>query len=527
MGDRALTYGQLDELSDRLAGLLVTAGCRPGDRIAMAVPKSPEAVVAMLASSKARCVYVPIDTASPAARVAKIIRACEPRALLVAEATLELAGELVREGATPAGMLTGCLDAAEAVSSPLALSFGRCDWEAHDPGPLPTGASSTDPVHILFTSGSTGTPKGVVITHANVSTFIEWAVPYFGTGPSDRISGHPPLHFDLSTFDVYGTFVAGAELHLVPPGMNVSAHELADFIRRSELTQWFSVPSAMSYLARFDAIAHGDFPSLRRVLWCGEVLPTAVLIHWMHRIPHARFTNLYGPTEATIASSYHTVTHCPASPADSIPIGTACPGEEVLVLDADLRPVPPGSIGDLYIAGLGLSPGYWQDEAKTRDAFISDPRHPGSGRRIYRTGDLARMDEGGLVWFVGRRDTQIKSRGYRIELGEIENALNAVPGLKECAVVGVETGGFEGIAICCAYATGKEVVRPATVRKHLATLVPQYMIPSHWLALEVLPKNVNGKIDRRSLKELFSSRVGPRTHAASGSRLSGPAEAGR
>ena len=177
------------------------------------------------------------------------MRACEPRALLVAEATLELAGELVREGAAPAGMLTGCLDAGEAVSSPLALSFGRSDWEAHDPAPLPAGASSRDPVHILFTSGSTGTPKGVVITHANVSAFIEWAVPYFGTGPSDRISGHPPLHFDLSTFDVYGTFMAGAELHLVPPGMNVSAHGLADFIRRSELTQWFSVPSAMSYLA--------------------------------------------------------------------------------------------------------------------------------------------------------------------------------------------------------------------------------------------------------------------------------------
>jgi amino acid adenylation domain-containing protein len=390
------------------------------------------------------------------------------------------------------------------------VAFARPDLERYEDGLPPIAASSADPVHILFTSGSTGTPKGVVITHSNVIHFIDWALRYFGTVPSDRISGHPPLHFDLSTFDIYGTLLAGAELHLVPPSLNLLARELAEFIRRNELTQWFSVPSTLSYLRKFDAVGWNDFPSLRRVLWCGEVLPTPVLRYWMQRVPHASFTNLYGPTEATIASSFFTVATCPPSDTDDIPIGRPCPGEELLVLDQELRPVPREEIADLYIAGAGLSPGYWRDEQKTKEAFLPDPRLPGDGRRIYRTGDLATNGADGLFHFVGRRDTQVKSRGYRIELGEIESALNTLDGLKDCAVVAVETGGFEGVAICCAYATDVEApVPPTQVRKELGGLLPPYMIPSQWITMDALPKNVNGKTDRRALKEMFASRLRP------------------
>src|SRR5438128_520463 len=187
-----------------------------------------------------------------------------------------------------------------------------------------------------------------------------WATRYFGTAPTDRISGHPPLHFDLSTFDVFGTFAAGAELHLVPPEVNLLPNALAEFIRTSELTQWFSVPSLLSYLAKFDVVQFNDFPTLRRLLWCGEVFPTPALRYWMARLPHVTFTNRYGPTEATIASSYYTVPSCPEDDRAAIPIGSPCAGEELLVLNERLERVPPGEVGDLYIRGVGLSPGYWR-----------------------------------------------------------------------------------------------------------------------------------------------------------------------
>jgi amino acid adenylation domain-containing protein len=347
-------------------------------------------------------------------------------------------------------------------------------------------------------------PKGVVITHANVIHFVEWGLRHFGIDCSDRLSGHTPLHFDLSAFDVFGTFAAGAELHMLPHETALSPLKLAEFIRASELTQWFSVPSVLNYMAKFDVVRRGDFPSLRRVLWCGEVLPPSALCYWMRRVPHARFTNLYGPTETTIASSFYDVPACPEDEKTPIPIGKACDGEELLVLNQDLKPLPPGEIGDLYIAGVGLSLGYWRDEEKTAAAFLRIPRGGALNDRIYRTGDLARLGENGLVYFIGRSDTQIKSRGYRIELGEIEAALSSLVSLQESAIIAIDRGGFEGWLICCAYVLEPSShSTPSSLRKELEIHVPNYMIPARWMSFPTLPKNVNGKIDRPKLKELF------------------------
>lgn len=515
LGDERLSYADAETLSDRLAAELIERGCRPGDRVALLVPKCPLAIVAMHAALKAGCAYVPLDAESPPARLARIVAAAEPTVLLAVpdaierlvalseQLTLPTVGSLEREPLTT--------DDGRTLSA-----FTRSEWEARDPLATQVRVDPQDPAHLLFTSGSTGEPKGVVITHAMVLAFVDWATSYFGTKASDRISGHPPLHFDLSTFDIYATLSAGAELHLVPASLSVNPRALASFIRDRELTQWFSVPTVLTYMAKFDAVRQDDFPALERLLWCGEVLPTPVLCHWMRKLPHVRFTNLYGPTEATIASSYYTVEEIPPDETVPVPIGVACDGEELLVLDERLQPVPPGEIGDLFIAGVGLSPGYWRDDEKTKAAFLPNPRKPGSGERIYRTGDLARVDEHGIFHFLGRADSQIKSRGYRIELGEIESALNAVDGVRECAVVGVDAPGFEGTAICAAYSPASDPApEPPQLRAALSRALPSYMLPAHWLMLDALPKNQNGKIDRPALRAQFAERQAAKAGASS------------
>jgi amino acid adenylation domain-containing protein len=497
-----LTYGALEEASNRLARALRETGCRRGDRVGLLMPKSLEAIVAMLGALKADAIYVPMDPASPAARQARVLEVSDCRFILAAGPV----GQNLRDTFAAATLtqrpMIGWLD--QDPASDVDPVFTLRDLSACPAMPPAYASTDGDVAHILFTSGSTGIPKGVTITHASVAHLLRWAAAYFGIVDTDRISQHPPLRFDVSTFDVFGTLWAGAELHLVPPELNLLPHKLAQFIRAARLTQWFSVPSVLNLMANFDVVGQNDFPSLRRVLFAGEPLPTPTLIHWMRRLPHARFTNLYGPTETTIVSSYYTLPGCPADEREPIPIGRACAGEELLILDAGLRPVASGEIGDLYIRGVGLSPGYWRDPEKTRAAFLPHPRGAGPQDRIYRTGDLARRGPEGLFYYVGRADTQIKSRGYRIELGEIEAALHSLPGLRESAVVAIQSEGFEGWLICCAYVPVPGAgVSTKSLRKTLAGIIPGYMLPARWMSYDVLPKNDNGKIDRPRLKKTF------------------------
>jgi amino acid adenylation domain-containing protein len=495
LGDETVTYGELEQVSTRLARLLLDSGCGRGDRVALLLPKSPLAVVAMHAALKAGCAFVPLDVGSPAPRLRGMLDAAEPALLLTTDRFAA-----VVDDAAPAAAV-GSLGR-PFQGERVRTSFSLDDVAAASAEPVGRHGRDDDMSHILFTSGSTGVPKGVVVTHRCVVHFVEWARRHFALAPDDRLSGHSPFHFDLSTFDVFGALSAGAELHLVPPEANLLAASLVSFMRESRLTQWFSVPSAMTQIAAGGVLPHGALPDLRRVIWCGDVLPATTLAHWMERLPHATFTNLYGPTETTIASSYFTVREPPASAIEQIPIGDALPGEELLLLDERLEPAGADDVGDLYIGGAGLSPGYWRNPESTRAAFLEDPRFRGG--RIYRTGDLARRGADGLLTFMGRSDSQVKSRGHRIELGEIEAALGGVAGLADYAVVGVRTNGFESTAICCAYVVRPDAdVDPAGINRELRGLLPGYMLPSRWRRLDALPRNANGKTDRPALRMLF------------------------
>ena len=496
-GESRLTYRELDRRSTQLAHLLRDLGCKRGDRICLLMPKSLPAIVGLLGTLKADCAYVPIDPQSPAARVRKVLDQCEPTVILAAGSVGPLLGEAIRIESRSRQPMVGWLGSD---SQPSNASFTWADCERYPEVRRQYENTPADPAYIMFTSGSTGLPKGVVITHANVGHYLQWALDYFGLTASDRMSSHPPLHFDLSVMDIFGALHAGAELHLVPHELNLLPNKIAEFIRSAALTHWFSVPSLLNYMAKFDVVKPDDFPTLKRMLWCGEVFPTPALVYWMQRLPHVTFTNLYGPTETTIASSYYTVPSCPMDDGAVIPIGTACAGEHLLVLDDAMKPLPAEQLGHLYIKGVGLSPGYWKDPDKTRAVFVEDPRHG----RIYKTGDLASVGSDGLVYFHGRADSQVKSRGYRIELGEIESALHGLPVLQESAVVAIEAGEVEGATICCAYvvANGHSVTASA-LKQSLRSAVPPYMIPSRFLSFDALPKNASGKIDRPLLRQRF------------------------
>jgi amino acid adenylation domain-containing protein len=501
--DQQVSFGYLETESNRLAGALKTSGCRKHDRVGLLLDKKPDTVIAMLGINKAGAMYVPLDIHSPAERLMRIVTSSDPAFVLVEPDSLNIWREMRKRSSKIAEIpwiwwATNELP----IDQQEGCYFTRLDCN-HEPDKAHGYSDPTVPAHLLFTSGSTGQPKGVIITHNNVERFINWAVDYFGIHQGDRVSGHAPLHFDLSTFDIYGAMAAGAHLFMVPSYMNVMPTQIGGFISKHQLNQWFSVPSLLSYMARFDVVPENGYPSLDRLLWCGEVFPVPALQYWMRKLPGVSFTNLYGPTEATIASSYYTVPAIPES-TQRIPIGKACRGEQLLVLDDNLHPVLNGEKGDLYIAGAGLSPGYWRDEGKTEEAFFWIHNELGESERIYKTGDVASLGADGLFYFHGRSDYQIKSRGYRIELGEIEAALSRIKRLREYAVVPVQKGGFEGTAIGCAYvSTPNAFISPTWLKKKLSESLPNYMIPQYWSEYDKLPRNGNGKIDRKGLSVRF------------------------
>jgi len=381
-----------------------------------------------------------------------------------------------------------------------------------DDGPLPpNGAIETDLAYSLYTSGSTGEPKGVMISHRTLFTFINWSCQTFHLTEADRVTSHAPLHFDLSTFDIYATIKAGGTVVLVPEKLSVFPVQLSALLQDEGITVTYLVPSILSLLVNYGRLEAYDFSRLRAILFAGEVFPIKYLRRLVELIPHADYYNLYGPTETNVCT-YYKVQPEDVAPerTQPAPIGRACENIEVFAVDDQERLVTtPGQEGELWVRGSCLAQGYWGDPEKTAKSFVSNifqphfVEDPVRAEVAYRTGDIVTLAEDGLNWvYVGRRDHMIKSRGYRIELGEIEAALYSHPQVKEAAVAAIPDDLLGNRIKAFVVPLQENGLTTKELEVHCRQRLPRYMLPESIEFRAELPKTSTGKINRPLLVEM-------------------------
>lgn len=447
-GDTTVTYRDLDELAGRQAAGLHAAGVRRGDRVLIWAEKSVEVVALMQAALRLGAVYVPVAPSNPVSRVRLIADGCTP-ALVVTDTTADW-------GPNPPPLSSfEALSTSDGVDAPL-----------EHVGP-------DEPAYILYTSGSTGAPKGVLISHRNALAFVEWAAAETGLHAGDRLANHAPFNFDLSVFDLYGAFLAGASVDLAGSDLSYSPAELTEFLRGRGISVWYSVPSALLLMMRHGGLLDRPAPaSLRVCVFAGEPFPIAGVQTLCRAWPDVRLFNWYGPTETNVVTSYE-VTDADLARTGGLPIGRACSGA-TLTLSSD---------GEIVVEGPTVMLGYWG----------AAPQLGG-----YRTGDLGRYDAAGELEYAGRRDAMVKLRGHRIELGEIETALARHPAVAEVAVVVAGTGIDARLRAVVVPRPGERVTLLG-MKAHCAAHLPKYMIVDEVTLADELPRTANGKTDRAKL----------------------------
>jgi len=474
-----LSYQRLGTIAAAVANQLKTWCLGPGSRVGILASRSIPAYAGVLGACWAGCTYVPLNPANPPARLRGLLKHADVQALVVDSRGSEQWQAL--------GTAT------DRVMGPSLESLA-----IPDPLPQPEPVPDTELAYLMFTSGTTGTPKGVMVTHANISTFLAIMQHRYQLSPADRVSQFFELTFDLSVFDLFMSWNAGASLWVVPESARMAP---TGFIRGNELTAWFSVPSSMVMMDRFRQLKPGALPSLRLALFCGEPLPADPLQRWLDATSNAVTENLYGPTEATLACLLQPCSKpvVVTPERDTVAIGTPYPGTHAAILNHDGSFSSPGVPGELVLAGAQIAAGYWRDPGLTSEHFVELKSIDGSTRRWYRTGDLAYKDEKGRFHHLGRMDNQIKIFGHRVELEDIDAHLRAVCEVETAATVAwpVEHGSAQGIV---GFVSGTKLDQ-AEIRKRMKARVPDYMVPRRIQFLDALPLTVNGKLDRRALLE--------------------------
>ncbi|MFI5780661.1 amino acid adenylation domain-containing protein [Nocardia sp. NPDC051570] len=474
--ETTLTYRELNGRANALAHQLIRRGVGPEDIVAVAVPRSPELLVALLAVLKAGGSYLPIDPSYPADRLAFMLADAAPMVVLADRATAATLPETV---------------------SPLLMP------ETPSGAPNPVDADrravlrADHPAYLIYTSGSTGRPKGVAVSHRAIVNRLTWGQSIYGIDATDAVLQKTSAAFDVSVWELFWPLQTGARLVLADPEGQGDPAYLCDLIAAQSVTVAHFVPSMLA--AFLDQIEGERLSSLRHVFTSGEGLPIDTARRLRSRTA-ARLHNLYGPTETVVEVTFHEVgAELPGQ--GLVPIGLPVANSRVFVLDGRFRTVPVGVVGELYVAGVQLARGYRGRWGLTAARFVADPFD--TGGRLYRTGDMVRWTSAGVLEFVGRSDDQVKIRGFRVEPGEIESVLRSHPSVTRAAVIARESAP-EGGRQLIGYVTGRrdaDAVDVEAVRRFAGARLPEYMVPAAIVVLDALPLSLNGKLDRRALPE--------------------------
>ncbi|UYP18025.1 amino acid adenylation domain-containing protein [Rhodococcus sp. Z13] len=487
-GERSVTYGELDELSNRWARRLIAAGAAPGRTVAVALPRDISLVVLVVAVAKTGAAYLPLDTTHPPERLVRILEDAEPDLLIVesaqfqVEATRSLPPVLEIEDEDPA------------------------NWSAV---PI-TDADRRGPVHrddtayVVYTSGSTGTPKGVAVSHRNVTSLFVRTLPLFEFGGTDVWTLFHSCAFDFAVWEMWGALVHGARLVVVDHPTSRDPEKFRALVAAEGVTVLNLTPSAFYQFVEADRTASegaGESTlALRHVILGGEALKLVHLAPWFSRYGDETpcVTNMYGITETTVHTSFQRITADLALQGVPSLIGRPLPDVGIHVLDDRLNPVPMGQAGEVYVTGDQVAQGYVNRSALTATRFVADP-YSSTGTVMYRTGDVARWDEQERLVYLGRSDAQVQVRGFRIELEEVEAALlGCEPVVNAAAAVRTDDRFGDRLVGYIVVREG-ESVDPAAARTRLAAFLPPYMVPDAVVLLERLPLTVNGKLDRAAL----------------------------
>ncbi|MGC9997129.1 MAG: amino acid adenylation domain-containing protein [Terriglobia bacterium] len=501
LGGQCLTYAELWERAGRVAHSINEYVDRTAPLVGLFAHRSVTAysgILGILATGRG---YVPLNPKFPIERTLAMLSASGCKAVIVGSECQESVKVL----------LPRIKESFLWIFPDTRSSVGKPDFSAHRvitakdmrgvAEPCEPRVDNNAPAYLLFTSGSTGTPKGVAVSQGNVTSYLNFVGPRYALNSDDRCSQNFDLTFDLSVHDLFVCWDAGATLCPCPEQYLV----LVSIIKDKELTVWFSVPSVAILASKLDLLDAGAFPSLRLSLFCGEALSARLAADWQRAAPRSILENIYGPTEATIAISHYTWDP-DRSPMECVrgivPIGWIFEGQQCCIVDEALSPLPAGEPGELCLAGSQVTTGYLNDPVRSQQQFV---QLPGSGKtRWYRTGDLAKQDESGCLYFLGRKDQQVKISGFRVELQEIEQVLGEATNGKLAVAVPwpVSDGTASGIV---AVIRGSDSSDDDHVLKLCEARLPKYMVPARIYHMEDLPLNVSGKVDRQKIALLIDS----------------------